>query len=243
MTSAAAPRKEAGIGDVDTPARPPGTKNPDAAMRRRAASADVPTVTENAVWPFAVAATFEGVTHGPGNASVLVQVRLGLPVNPPIEVRSSEYVAVVPPETVTVAPPLAAGPNSKSAADPVSFTLVCAFVAEFDAITSVPLREGDCVLVPGSNATEIVHVPAAATGLPHPFVTTKSVESVTVAEETESIAGAAAVLVTVNCSGSLCVFASCPPNPKDAGDTPICAATALPLTAMDCGLFGALSVI
>ena len=60
---------------------------------------------------------------------------------------------------------------------------------------------------------------------------------------TESIAGAAAVFVTVKVSGALAVFASCPPNPKDAGDTPICAATALPLTAMLCGLFGALSAI
>ena len=149
----------------------PGSAKVAAPARLCAASADVPTVIENAVWPFAVAATFEGVTHGPGNASVLVQVSVELPVNPPIEVRSSEYVAVVPAETVIVVPPLTAGPNSKSAAEPVSFTLVCAFVAEFEAITSVPLREGDCVVVPGSNATDIVHVEPATTGLPHPFVT------------------------------------------------------------------------
>jgi hypothetical protein len=110
-------------------------------------------------------------------------------------------------------------------------------------MTRVPVREVDCELVPGSNATETVHVPPAATGLLQLFVTWKSVELVTDADATESIAGAAAVLVTVKLSGVLAVFASWPPNPKDAGETPICAETALPLTAIDCGLLGALSAI
>jgi hypothetical protein len=71
-------------------------------------------------------------------------------------------------------------------------------------MTRVPEREGDGAVAPGSNWTEIVQVPDAATVAEHPFLTMeKSVELVTAAEETESMAGAAAVFAMVKICGEL----------------------------------------
>ncbi len=111
-------------------------------------------------------------------------------------------------------------------------------------MTRVPERDGDGAVALGSNWTEIVQVPDAETGAEQPFFTTeKSVELATTAEETASSAGAAAVFVIVKVWGELGVPASWAGKLADGGVTEICAWTAVPLTAMDCGLCGALSEI
>jgi hypothetical protein len=172
---------------------------------------------------------------------VPVHVTATAPANPPLDVRSRLNVAVLPASTDTLVPPLATGPNSKSSAVPDSATFTVPPDA-FDSITSVPDRAGDVALVPGSNCTVIVHVAPAATCAEQPFFTTeKSVDRLTAADVTASIAGLGAVFVTVSVEAALAVFDSWFPKLSEVGDTLICAATAFPPTATDCGLCGALS--
>src|SRR5580704_10302763 len=78
----------------------------------------------------------------------------------------------------------------------------------------------------------------------HPFFTmVKSVDPVTDADATCNIAGLAAEFVTVIVCAALAVLVSWLPKFAVVGETLICAITAFPLTAMDCGLCGALSLI
>jgi hypothetical protein len=153
------------------------------------------------------------------------------------ESTTSEYTAVCPAATDTVVD----GSKQKSpVALPLSATL-CGLPVTLSVSTRVALLAAEPLVHAGPNVTCTVQVPPAETFAPLQVfaLTTKSAAPLTAIELNDS--APVPVLVTVIVCGCPEVPASCPPKLMLAGVIEMPACVTLPISAIFCGLFGALS--